>query len=194
MGDVYGLVGLPEFKMDPSFAKKKGKEGTRGAKQIAKENVETIAFYRNMILGANGFYFTGMVLTGSSYHTTEIVCFVITSLIYIAGHQFMAKLGTPTFSDPEGKNLLEPGLDLNMENGMAEHVKDAIILTSGVQFLALFSNYCWFLLALAPLRALWMAWTNIIAPWIFAPAPEEEEVDEKKRKKIERKMKMRNVR
>jgi hypothetical protein len=32
------------------FAKKKGKELTRGSKQIAKENVETINFYRNMIL------------------------------------------------------------------------------------------------------------------------------------------------
>ena len=32
------------------FAKKKGKELTRGSKQIAKENAETINFYRNMIL------------------------------------------------------------------------------------------------------------------------------------------------
>ena len=39
------------------FAKKKGKELTRGSKQIAKENAETINFYRNMILGANGAYF-----------------------------------------------------------------------------------------------------------------------------------------
>ena len=40
--------------------KKKGKEGTKGAKQIAKENTETLVFYRNMILGANGIYFTAM--------------------------------------------------------------------------------------------------------------------------------------
>jgi hypothetical protein len=33
-----------------------------------------------------------------------------------------------------------------------------------------------------------MAWTNFISPWLFAPAPEEE-VDEKKQKKMERKMK-----
>ncbi len=33
------------------FAKKKGKEMTRGPKLIAKENAETIHFYRNMILG-----------------------------------------------------------------------------------------------------------------------------------------------
>ena len=31
-----------------AFAKKKGKEGTRGSGQILKENVETLTFYRNM--------------------------------------------------------------------------------------------------------------------------------------------------
>ena len=60
-----------------AFAKKKGKEGTRGAKQVAKENMETVAFYRNMILGANGIYFTGMTLLGASYHATEIICFLL---------------------------------------------------------------------------------------------------------------------
>ena len=51
--------------------------------------------------------------------------------------------------------LIDPGLDLNMKEGMAEHVKDAIILTAGVQAIAVFSNYCWFLLLLAPLRIFW---------------------------------------
>ena len=51
------------------------KECTRGAKQIAKENMETVAFYRNMILGANGIYFT--VMTGACYHATEIICFLL---------------------------------------------------------------------------------------------------------------------
>lgn len=69
------------------FAKKKGKEGTRGAKLIAKENVETITFYRNMILGANGIYFTGMTLMGSPYLTTEIVMFLIAAAINIAAFQ-----------------------------------------------------------------------------------------------------------
>lgn len=71
--------------------------------------------------------------------------------------------------------------------GMAEHVKDLIILTSGVQILSLISNYLWLLLTFAPLRAFWMAWVNIISPWIFAPAPEEQE-DPKKQKKLERKL------
>ena len=173
-----------------AFAKKKGKQGTRGEKQIAKENLETISFYRNMILGANGIYFTAMTLLGASYYTTEIACFLVCALIYIAGFQFMARFGNPTYSsaDVKSANLLDPGLDLNMENGMAEHIKDAIILTAAVQVLALFSNYCWFLLLFAPVRGAQMLWTNIISPWIFAPPPEEN-IDEKKQKKLDRKMK-----
>ena len=91
-------------------------------------------------------------------------------------------------SDAKSAALLDPGLDLNMENGMAEHVKDAIILTSAVQILAVFSNYCWLGLLFAPLRGGQMLWSNVISPWIFAPPPEEN-IDEKKQKKLERKMK-----
>ncbi len=37
-------------------------------------------------------------------------------------------------SEPDGKGtLISPGLDLNMKDGMAEHIKDAIILTAIVQ-------------------------------------------------------------
>ena len=38
----------------------------------------------------------------------------------------------------------------------------------------------------APGRALYMLWVNILGPWFFQEAPE---VDEKKQKKMERKMK-----
>lgn len=173
-----------------AFAKKKGKEGTRGGKQIAHENVETITFYRNMILGANGIYFTGMTLLGANYFTVEIACFLLCALIYIGGYQFMSRLGSPTYSssDMKDSNLLDSGLDLNMENGMAEHVKDLIILTAAVQVVALLSNYFWYLLLLVPLRGGQMLWSNVISPWIFAPPPEEN-IDEKKQKKLERKMK-----
>merc|ERR1719510_383938 len=96
---------------------------------------------------------------------TEISCFLICAIIYIAGYQFMARLGNPTYSpsDPtKAATLLDPGLDLNMENGLAEHVKDAIILTSAVQVVALLSNYFWLLLLLAPLRAFLLLWTNLL--------------------------------
>jgi len=50
------------------FAKKKGKEGTRGDKQIARENASTIQFYRNMILGKilRGIYMT-LLLIGNVF-------------------------------------------------------------------------------------------------------------------------------
>ncbi len=172
--------------------KKKGKEGTRGAKQIAKENSETIQFYRNMILGANGIYFTMMTLLGASYQSTEIMMFLLSLAIYVCSFQFIFRFGTPKTTEPNGQGqLIDPGLDLNMENGMAEYVKDLIILTSASQLTSLITNYFWLLLLLAPLRAFFMAWRSIISPWLFAPAPEQDEMDEKKQRKMERKMKRR---
>ena len=113
------------------FAKKKGKEGTRGAKQIASENLETIQFYRNMILGANGIYFTGMTLLRAPYNATEVVMFFVAAVVYIASYQFFARTATPKLG-PKNE-VLDPGLDLNMAQGLAEHVKDLVILTSGTQ-------------------------------------------------------------
>jgi len=176
---------------NPEFGKKKvGKVGTRGAQQIAKENVETITFYRNMILGANGIYFLIMTILGATYQSTEISMFLLVLLIYVGCFQFLFRCGTPKTSEPDGKGqLIDPGLDLNMASGLAEHVKDAIILTAIAQILSLLSNYFWLALSFAPLRLFWMAWKSIIAPWLFAPAPEKEEIDEKKQKKLDRKMK-----
>ncbi len=85
--------------------------------------------------------------------------------------------------------MQDSGLDLNMPEGMAEHVKDAIILAAGSQMLSLLSNYLWLLMLFLPLRAFWMLWVTVISPWLFAPAPEEDsEAEAKKQKKMERKM------
>ena len=54
--------------------------------------------------------------------------------------------------------------------------------------LSLLSNYVWLLLLLAPGRAFMMAWRSVISPWLFAPAPEETEMDAKRQKKMDRKM------
>ena len=171
------------------FSKKKGKTLTRGAKQIAEENVETINFYRNMILGANGIYFLMMTLIGATYNVTEIAMFAVSLVLYVGCFQFLFRLGTPKTTEPEGKGqLIDPGLDLNMESGMAEHIKDLVILTCAAQLTSLISNYLWCLLLLVPARAFFMLWKNVISPWLFAPAPEEEEMDEKKQRKLDRKM------
>jgi len=166
--------------------KKKGKEGTRGAKLIAKENWETLTFYRNMILGANGIYFMLMTILGRSYFTFDITMFIVCGLLYTVCFQLLSYMGKPK-TTPDGQ-LLDPGVDLNMQQGLAEHIKDMIILTSATQGLSIISNYLWLLLLGAPVRAFYMLWVSVIAPWIFAPA-EEEHVNDKKQKKMERKMK-----
>ncbi|XP_019890129.1 transmembrane protein 208 isoform X4 [Ooceraea biroi] len=100
--------------------------------------------------------------------------------------QFMSYMARATYS--ESGQLLDSGVDLNMEGGIAEHVKDLIILTSGVQILSLISNYFWLLWLLVPLRGGWMLWKQILAPWFFAQPEEQPEISEKKQRKLEKKM------
>ncbi|XP_071444866.1 transmembrane protein 208 [Hetaerina americana] len=162
----------------------KGKQGTKGQKQIVEENAATLSFYRNMILGANGIF---LLVTAflDTFSTANIVLFIVSSISYIASYQFMAYMCKPKYAD--SGQLLDSGVDLNMEGGIAEHVKDLIILTSGCQLMSLISKYFWLLWLLAPVRGFWILWVNILSPWFFQPgAPQE--VDEKKQKKLERKM------
>ncbi|QQP35246.1 Transmembrane protein 208 [Caligus rogercresseyi] len=163
------------------FAKKKGKEGTRGSKQIVKENAETIQFYRNIILGSNGLYFLVMTLLGASYSLTEILLFILSSTLYIgATSSFLLRL--PHAS--ENGAVLDTGLDLNITSGVSEHVKDLIILVA-------FSQFFWMLLLFIPGRGAWMLWKNFISPWLFAPGQPEgddkTQAESKKAKKMERK-------
>ena len=121
------------------------------------------------------------------------------SIVQLGLIRFMAKPQTTL----DG-TVIGPGTDLNMEGGLADNVKDMIILTAGSQAFSLLSNWLWLLLLLAPLRAFYMLWTSVIAPWIFQPAEEDDEVggklllpsiylfeqvSDKKRRKQERQMK-----
>merc|ERR1712029_572066 len=86
---------LQKLPVEMDFGKKKGKTGTRGAQQIARENVETITFYRNMILGANGIYFLGVTILGAQYFTLDIVMFLLCLALYVGAFQFLFRLGSP---------------------------------------------------------------------------------------------------
>lgn len=164
---------------------KKGKVLTKGAKQIKEENVSTLSFYTNMALGAMGIYFAvTMVLFELTALTITIMAF--STIVYIGSYQFMSYMARATYS--ESGTLLDSGVDLNMEGGIAEHVKDLIILTSGVQILSLVSNYFWLLWLLVPFRGSWMLWKQILAPWFFAQPQEQPEISEKKQRKLEKKM------
>lgn len=167
----------------------KGKAPTKGAKQILTENTSTVYFYRNMSLAATLLYnFVSICFYFESicYGSTFMNFFVI--VIYFGCYQLMCYISRPQYAD--NSLLVDPGLDLNMEGGMGEHIKDIVILASITHVLALISNYFWGLLILMPLRMLWLLWKHIIAPWIFqAPPSDPSEVEEKKRKKMERRMK-----
>lgn len=164
---------------------KSTKTATRGSKQIVEENVSTLNFYMYMIAGALGIYLTAMMIF-FEFTTLTITFTIFSGLIYFGCYRFMSYMAKAAYS--ESGQLISSGADLNMEGGVAEHVKDLIILTSITLVLSLISNYFWLLLALAPLRGLWMLWSNIIAPWIFAAPEAPTEMDEKKQRKLEKKM------
>ncbi|XP_076622559.1 transmembrane protein 208 [Colletes latitarsis] len=164
---------------------KKAKVATKGAKQIVEDNRTTLSFYRNMILGAFGIYSTIMIFF-FKFTILSITLTIFSGIVYIGSYQFMKYIAQATYS--ESGVLSDSGIDLNMEGGIAEHVKDLIILTSGVQVLSLISNYFWWLWLLAPITVGWMLWKKILAPWFFAPASEQPEISEKKQRKLEKKM------
>jgi len=168
------------------MTQKKGKEGTKGAKQIVEENATTLMFYRNMIFGSLATYVALMLILSSGFTGWDIFFLVFAIIINGACQYFMMFMAKTVYSEAGG--LIDSGVDLNMEAGIAEHVKDVIILTSGCQVLSFFSNYFWLLWLLVPLKAMYYVWTKVIAPWVFAPAPEQTPADEKKQRKMERRM------
>ncbi|XP_066183769.1 transmembrane protein 208 isoform X2 [Sylvia atricapilla] len=144
----------------------KGKAGTKGKKQIFEENRETLRFYLRIILGASVAFFFSLVVYGTSYRS-------------------MNSMAKPSFTD-DG-SLADGGIDLNMEQGMAEHLKDVILLTAIVQVLSCFSLYVWYFWLLAPGRALYLLWVNILGPWFTAESsPAAQEPNEKKQRRQER--------
>ncbi|XP_064599311.1 transmembrane protein 208-like [Liolophura sinensis] len=161
------------------------KQATKGQKQIAEENKSTLNFYQYVTIGVNVIYFSLQILIyWRSFTTTQMLLAALAMSICFGCYQFMANMAKPTYGS--SGNLLDGGIDLNMDSGMAEHAKDMILLTCIVQTLSLVSSYFWLLWLLAPTWAFYLLWTNFLGPWFFAPAPEE---DEKKTRKMERKMK-----
>lgn len=110
------------------FAPKAGKAPTKGQKQIDEENLATIKFYQlasAAIVVVNLFFWYS---TG----TTFMILSIIVYTTCIGAMKFMAKPANG-------------GIDLNMEAGFAENLKDLMILTWIMQLLSLISNYSWYL-------------------------------------------------
>ncbi|XP_040265994.1 transmembrane protein 208 [Bufo gargarizans] len=165
----------------------KGKVGTKGKKQIYEENKETLSFYLRIILGAMVLYVA--VSLGIFYHSSTFwswVFLIFSCVIYAVAYRSMRGMAQATFT--EDGSLVDGGIDLNMEQGMAEHLKDVVLLTAIVQVLSCFSLYFWYFWLLAPGRALYLLWVNVLGPWFStdssSTAPPEQ--NEKRQRRQER--------
>ncbi|XP_033263608.1 transmembrane protein 208 isoform X4 [Orcinus orca] len=97
----------------------KGKVGTRGKKQIFEENKETLKFYLRIILGANAIYcLVTLVFFYSSASFWAWMALGFSLAVYGASYHSMSSMARAAFS--EDGALMDGGMDLNMEQGMAE--------------------------------------------------------------------------
>ena len=167
--------------------KPKGKQATRGLKQILEENTETIKFYFNLLAISNGVFLAiRYLLFWESFTTKYIVLFGFTSILSWLAFYFMKSMTTPEFN--ENGTIIGPGSDLNMQGHISEYLKDVIIFSAIVQSLSLISDYFWLLLIVAPCYVFYLLWKNFLGPWFFAPAPEENN-EQQQEKKVKEKRK-----
>lgn len=167
------------------FAPKKGKQATKGQKEIYKGNQETLRFYSIMTAAT---VLPKLVFSPMST-TTNLVMILFSILVQsgcLGGMLYMSK---PVISG-SSQTIVDGGIDLNMKGGFADYLKDIIITTVACTLLSLFSNGFWALWLWLPAFFIYKIWMSVLAPWFFAPAPEDlaPEVADKKRKKMERKM------
>ena len=165
----------------------KGKQATRGEKQILEENAQTINFYFKVLSISNLSYLAlRYVFFWDSFTFKFMFLFGLTSALSWAAYNFMAYMGRPIL-DEYGKPM-SAGSDLNMKGHISEYFKDIILFVSIIVYPpTLISNYFWLLLIIAPVYAFVLLWKNVLGPWFFAPAPEEPaEQDQKKVKEKRR--------
>lgn len=168
------------------FAPKKGKQATKGQKQIHEGNKETVKFYSMIAIGSLLLQLILASPLSSKLSLFLAVFAILAQAAAIGGMHYMAK---PVLSGPSN-TVVDGGIDLNLEAGFADYVKDLIITTAICSGLSIFSNAFWFIWLWLPGFFSYKIWMSVIAPWIFQSAPEEQapEVADKKRKKMERKM------
>lgn len=151
----------------------KGKQGTKGQKQIKQENESTMKFYSSIIIAS---YVPEVLLKffwdADGFGYVDIALLVFSTIIFGVCLKFM-------------QSMAKSNIDLSMQQGMGEHLKDVLIVTAVCQMLGAFSTYFWLLWLIIPAVGFYKLWVNILAPWIFQPAPEQ---TDKQKRKMERKM------
>ena len=157
------------------MAPTKGKQATKGAKQIKEENKQTYNNYSYLVVVANTLFFIFQIayFVYGTFRYVHVLLFLFSTAVYVGCLMSMSSMSNG-------------GLDLNMESGIGEHLKDILILTAACQVLGCITLYFWLLWLLIPCVGLYKLWVNVLGPWFFS-APPEVEMSEKKRKKLERK-------
>ncbi|XP_052865265.1 transmembrane protein 208 [Anopheles cruzii] len=161
------------------------KKATKGSKQIVEENAATVKFYRNMSLIATGVQFLGFAVY-AELSTLAVIMTILCLVAHAASFYFMSLVSKPKLT--EKGDIIETGTDLNIEGGITEHVKDIVILTSGTQLVSILSEYFWLLMLLLPIRAGWLLWNTVGKQFFQGDPAEEAPVNDKKQKKMMRKM------
>ncbi|CAF3345429.1 unnamed protein product [Rotaria socialis] len=144
---------------DDSSNKKKGKQATKGDAQIVKENAQTIEFYKKILIIVNvmfiAVHFIFYFITGLSH--VSLILFVLSTAIAWYVWWFMRQVGT--------KKSTGSVTDLNLEGSISEYAKDIILAIVITQFASLLHRYCWWLLLVIPLYAIYKA----IMLFFFSP-------------------------
>eukprot|EP00051_Salpingoeca_urceolata_P027926 m.484027 g.484027 ORF g.484027 m.484027 type:complete len:157 (-) comp23157_c0_seq1:72-542(-) len=68
------------------------------------------------------------------------------------------------------------GLDLGLQGSVLEYLQDLIYVGLAVLVMTIFSDWFFLLWLVVAIYAFYKLWTQFLAPWIFEPAPEEEEM------------------
>ncbi|KAK8770401.1 hypothetical protein V5799_013136 [Amblyomma americanum] len=115
------------------YSPQKGKQGTKGQKQILEENKQTIKFYSIMAAAAlAGHLVTHLVLWRDSITLSYMLLYAFSVLVYGGCIQTMRYMARASYS--ETGQLLDGGLDLNMvQAGMGEYVDAIPVCTEHVK-------------------------------------------------------------
>lgn len=175
----------PNIDTKTLFAPKKGKQATKGQKQIYEGNQETLKFFTLMAVITILARLLIVYYKSPTYLNISFAIFAI--FIQVVAVGCMRSMCSKAVTS--GKVVLDGGIDLNLAGGFADYLKDIIITTSACSVLSIVSEAFWLLWLWIPAFWAYKVWSKVIGPWIFQPAPEESsEVTDKKKKKLERKM------
>lgn len=163
----------------------KGKQATRGQKQIFEENTQTLRYY--FAAAAITSTLAGVLYTMYFYNAVGPYFWTAWAISVICGFGGVLTMRYMVKEVRNEKNqVIDAGFDLNDPTAFGEYCKDAVILSVISQLLSVLWSRFIFLIALLPMFAVYKIWVNWLGPWFFAPAPEEESIDEKKLRKQQR--------